>query len=408
MNKKFLYALAREAVVPPYKNTCLACAHRDEFMANKDESIDVIRLWALKDDFFSLPLEAQYSAIKHVTSRASPLTEPRQPCPISLADESLMVAFFLLTLGFPALLIFGFAVAFWYGSLQILGSLALFSLLLAFHPIARNAVGPRSSRLAMALIRYLSLEVLADRGEPFAAAIGTSAIDSADFQANHLPALYLACPHGVFNYGAIAWCCISRWLVGCYQYTGAAAVLGHVPGLRYMDPLLWSINAGRKQIQQVLRARTPPGQVRRDGMLGMVPDGILGAFRSRPGFDELIIGKKRGLLRIASEEGATVYAAWFFGTSDLMTVIQDPWGIMESISRKIQAGILIPYGRWGLPIPRRVAVTTIVVPYKCEKRASPTDAEVEEVHQAVYGALVSTYNRQKKYAGYADRTLLVK
>lgn len=49
---------------------------------------------------------------------------------------------------------------------------------------------------------------------------------------------------------------------------------------------------------------------RRGGMIGMVPDGILGAFRSKPGVDELVIGSKRGLLRIAVQEGATVYAAW--------------------------------------------------------------------------------------------------
>ena len=139
----------------------------------------------------------------------------------------------------------------------------------------------------------------------------------------------------------------------------------------------------------------------------MVPDGILGAFRSKPGVDELAIGRKRGLLRIAMEEGATVYATWFFGTNDMLTVVQDPWGLMEKVSRKFQAGMLGFYGRWGLPVPRRVAVSVIVAPYKCEKEASPSAEQLEDLHSKVYRGLERTYNHQKAYTGYPNRNLII-
>jgi len=34
-------------------------------------------------------------------------------------------------------------------------------------------------------------------------------------------------------------CCISRWVCGWYQITGTAAAVASVPGLRYMDQLVW-------------------------------------------------------------------------------------------------------------------------------------------------------------------------
>jgi hypothetical protein len=116
-----------------------------------------------------------------------------------------------------------------------------------------------------------------------------------------------------------------------------------VPGLRYLDLLIWVVDASRKNIKASLQvpewllediknlpettttttaasskkskapaakaaAGASAGERRRvGGMIGMVPDGILGAFRSKAEVDELVIGKKRGLLRIGMEEGATLY-----------------------------------------------------------------------------------------------------
>ena len=91
----------------------------------------------------------------------------------------------------------------------------------------------------------------------------------------------------------------------------------------------------------------------------------------------------------------------------MLTVVQDPFGLMEFVSRKLKAGFMGFYGRWGLPVPRRIAVSVTVAPYKCEKSPAPTDDEVEAVHKAVYSGLVGAYDRTKSFAGYPDRTLNV-
>ena len=374
-------------------------------------SVDVIRLWQLPDDFFSLDLDAQWRAIAAVTSPAQRLNAPRRPCPLSLRDEVLALSFFVATLMLPFAL---GAAAVWAavagGTTQRLGVVAV-AVLLAFHPLpGAGSLAARCSPLARALGRYFSLELFVDRSDPLAAAGFTPAVDAPERLKEFLPTVYLACPHGVFPYGAIVWCCYCRWGCGIWQYTGAADVVKHVPGLRYMHSVIWIVSAGKRSIVRALRERSAPssqGGDRRGGVLGIPPDGILGAFRSKPGVDELVIGKRRGLMRLCLEEGAQVHAAFFFGTSDLLTVVQDPWDLMETLSRKMRAGVMGFYGRWFLPIPRRVALSVCVAPVRTTKTASPSAADVERLHEQVYDRLKAVYDAQKAFAGYGDRELVV-
>jgi len=374
-------------------------------------NVDVIRLWQLPDNFFSLDLDAQWRAIKAVTGPATPLQAPRRPCPLSLRDELLALSFFVATLVLPFAL---GAAAVWAavagGTTQRLGVVAV-AVFLAVHPLPEaGSLAARCSPLARALGRYFSLELFVDRRDPLAAAGFTPAVDRPERLAEFLPTVYLACPHGVFPYGAIVWCCYCRWGCGIWQYTGAADVVKRVPGLRYMHSIIWIVSASKRSIVRALRERCSvdaQGGDRRGGVLGIPPDGILGAFRSRPGVDELVIGKRRGLMRLCLEEGAQVHAAFFFGTSDLLTVVQDPFGLMETLSRKMRAGVMGFYGRWFLPIPRRVALSVCVAPVATQKTAAPSAEDVERLHEQVYGRLKAVYDAQKAFAGYADRELVV-
>ena len=66
-----------------------------------NSNVDVIRLWQLPDNFFALDLDAQWRAIKAVTSPAQRLNAPRRPCPRSLRDEVLALSCFVATLMLP-------------------------------------------------------------------------------------------------------------------------------------------------------------------------------------------------------------------------------------------------------------------------------------------------------------------
>ena len=131
----------------------------------------------------------------------------------------------------------------------------------------------------------------------------------------------------------------------------------------------------------------------------------------------------------------------------------DPFGILEFVSRKMQTGLLgcvgtlerarssfgcsivasshrrivaesdqttvnqhpatlvcadRYYGRWLLPVPRRIAVSVAVSPLKAPKIASPSAEEVEAFHTDVYGGLEKVFKQQRSFAGYPNKTLLVK
>ena len=260
------------------------------------KQMEVVRFWQLPSNFFSLELSEQWQALEAVTSQAVPLSKPRSPCPLSLRDDLLASCFFLITLTLPigiALMCFVFMILGWWWHLSLL---FLISLMLALHPIPRYSIQGRSNEVIIAICKYFTFEILVDRNDPFQDGffrmLATQEVNKESFQLKHLPAIYLACPHGVFNYGAIIWCCISRWFTGWYQVTGAAMAVTKVPGLRYMDLPIWIENPTRKNIKKEMQKANPKlrrnsevaaeGQ-RTGGMLGMVPDGILGAFRSRPG-----------------------------------------------------------------------------------------------------------------------------
>mmetsp|Transcript_23087 Transcript_23087/g.65049 ORF Transcript_23087/g.65049 Transcript_23087/m.65049 type:complete len:386 (-) Transcript_23087:58-1215(-) len=382
-------------------------------MAPPTEEGDIVafELWRLPVNFFSLEQSAQYEAIAKVTKKPEKITKPRAPCPMTFGDEALAVLYFMLVLGVPLLI-----------PVVTCGMLATRPALLrwwlptlgflAFHPIPKYRPWYRRNRIGVILAKYFTITLLMDRNDPNCQRAGTPAVEENPVGT---PVVTLACPHGVLNWGAITWVFFSRWIVGLEQYTAGANVITRVPGLRYAAASLWAIPADRgslkRSLQEEPRILDKKGQrfstavPRRGGKVGIVPDGIAGIFKSTPGKDVLFLGKKRGLMRICLEEGATIFGGWFNGTSEMFYIVTDPFGIMEAISRKLKVSIFLFFGRWGSPVPRRVAVTMCARVVQCSKSAAPSEQEVESLHDEVYGGLSRRFDAMKHYCGYPDRTL---
>lgn len=125
--------------------------------------MEVIRLWQLPDDFFSLALEKQWLAVKQVTAKASPLSKPRPANKMNPVDEALMIAYFLVTLGLPWVIIALIVISLVLKTYTILMITIAVSAALGLHPLPRFSFRFRNSRLALALIRYFSMEILVDR-----------------------------------------------------------------------------------------------------------------------------------------------------------------------------------------------------------------------------------------------------
>mmetsp|Transcript_60781 Transcript_60781/g.172845 ORF Transcript_60781/g.172845 Transcript_60781/m.172845 type:complete len:384 (+) Transcript_60781:90-1241(+) len=374
-------------------------------------------LWRLPTNFFSLGSEEQWRAISEIKVPAEQMPKRRDPCRMTFGEDVLAVAYFLVILGLPVALpvaTAGLVVA----RSPLLKWWVLLLAALALHPIPPFKDWYRRNRMGVILAKYFTMTLVFDMSHPHPMMknLGTPAVE--ENPQKIAPMVPLACPHGVLNFGAIVWVFFSRWICGLEQYTAGAPVVAWVPGLRYLCASLWIIPASRKSIKRGLQEhprtedkdgkRIDTDVPRRGGMVGVVPDGIAGIFRSKPGSELLYIGKKRGLMRICLEEGAIIAAGWFAGTSDMFHIITDPLGLLEWISRRLQVSLFLFLGRWCLPVPRRVPLTMCSRIVQAEKKAEPTEDEVERLHQEVYGGLARAFNEEMRHlAGYSERELVV-
>ena len=371
-----------------------------------------IQLWRLPLDFFELPNdEARSCAVESVTIPAIP--GPRSLPPMTAWEESLCMLYCML-LGTPLilLLLVPGCIAFgcFRGLVLVLGIVAM----LYLQPLPRH-LKYRRSRLAILLCRYFAMEFLFDRDDgPIAACAGTRGAlkqdvpDGAVIASDGISRLHLACPHGVMNYGAVIFTSLSRWLVGVDQLTAVAGAVSSTPGLRQFAAPLWAVSASRAS----LSSRLTRGET-----IGLIPDGINGIFAGAEagtaGRELLVLGRKRGLVRLALQSGAVCMPAYFIGTLQLFTICQDRFGVLRALSRRFRLSLFFFYGRFGLPIPRRHPLSAVIafVPPPGgagAKVSEPTDAQLEAHHEAVYSAgLVSAFHKLKQSAGLSQDCHLV-
>jgi hypothetical protein len=67
-----------------------------------------------------------------------------------------------------------------------------------------------------------------------------------------------------------------------------------------------------------------------------------------------------------------------------------------------------PYGRWLLPIPRKVETTVVVgAPIRVPRIENPDAKDVDAVHAAYFAALQDMFDRHKHEAGCSDYKLVL-
>lgn len=368
-----------------------------------------IETWRLPLDFFELADDdARFRAMEAVTVSADK-SDNKKPLPeMSVLEEAQCVLYCALV-GTPLVLLVGFIASIALGWWWMLACLIAITSALALQPLPRS-LKYRRSRLSILLCRYFALEFLFDRDDgPIAAVAATRAAlkagvpDGSVIADDGVSRLHLACPHGVMNYGAVIFTTLSRWLVGVDQLTAVAGAVQATPGLRQFAAPLWGVGASRSSMQRrLLKGET----------MGLIPDGINGIFANNGG-DALVLGKKRGLVRLALQSGAVCMPAYFIGTLQLYSIWQDRWGVLRTLSRKLRLSLFIFTGRWGLPIPRRHPLRAVIAfvppPGGAGSRVEePTAEELDAHHERVYGVgLVSAYEKLKAAAGLKAESRLV-
>jgi len=179
--------------------------------------------------------------------------------------------------------------------------------------------------------------------------------------------------------------------IGC-----PASVVFHTPFLRYFT-LLRSEHVSRKAIEH---------QLSLGNNVGLVGDGIAGIFQCNHDDEVVALKNRKGLAKLALRTGRPIIPCYSFGNTEAFSLWYDGFGIMEKISRKLQASFFLYWGRFGLPIPHRVNITMAIGDLIQVKQVeNPSQEEVDEVHAMILAAIEETFNTYKSALGWGHKTM---
>ena len=76
--------------------------------------------------------------------------------------------------------------------------------------------------------------------------------------------------------------------------------------------------------------------------------------------EKIFLKTRKGFIRFALRERMEIVPVYHFGNSSLFFVLSPFSSLLQSLSRSLRACILFFYGRWGLPIPFRQVIVSVV------------------------------------------------
>lgn len=223
------------------------------------------------------------------------------------------------------------------------------------------------------------------------------------------PQILVAPPHGVFPYGNILAMLLWPCLTG-HHFRGLAANSAlRVPGFKQILRSLGVIDASRSSARKALE--TFPYTI------GISTGGVAEVFETNA-HDECILLKERiGLIKLAIRTGADLVPCYLFGNTKLFSLwagegIPGLRPLLERISRKVVGfAMIIFFGRWGLPIPKRIPILGVMgkpIPtfhLQCE---DPTPEQIEVIQQMLLSEMEEIFDKYKGLYGWEDERLIIK
>mmetsp|Transcript_30636 Transcript_30636/g.101928 ORF Transcript_30636/g.101928 Transcript_30636/m.101928 type:complete len:354 (-) Transcript_30636:88-1149(-) len=213
--------------------------------------------------------------------------------------------------------------------------------------------------------------------------------------------LYLMMPHGLYPFsGACA--SISKMTDVFVRMRMAVAPIGlRIPLIRQLMGWIGCIEANRSSISKALA---------RGDSVGLFPGGIGEMMRTRADQENILLLQRRGFVKEAVKHGIPIVPVYVFGQSLAFGHLLMPaW--VERLSRWMRASIILPFGRFGLLIPRKLPLLyAIGAPIVCPKLADgvvPSDGQVEEIHSLVVESVRDLYDFYKGMYGWDNRPLSI-
>eukprot|EP00904_Undaria_pinnatifida_P006762 jgi/Undpi1/3215/HiC_scaffold_15.g06589.m1 len=203
--------------------------------------------------------------------------------------------------------------------------------------------------------------------------------------------MFAEMPHGIMPVGQFISCSIVRQAFpGVRHIAGVAAdIILRMPGIRSMYALMGIRRAGRKSILGMFE----------DGVnVAVVVGGIAEMFMVSKKSEIVYLKKRKNFTKIAVEAGADIVPVYFFGNTLLHDLVggegADNW--LCRLSRKFKASLVLFYGRFGTPIPRRRKLKMVAGrPIPVVQSDHPTEAYVDELHAELLKRVEEIYYKHR-------------
>ncbi|KAF1332114.1 Diacylglycerol o-acyltransferase 2, partial [Globisporangium splendens] len=210
-------------------------------------------------------------------------------------------------------------------------------------------------------------------------------------------------PHGIMPTTAMWLLFTERWrelFPGVHPHLLTASVLHQIPLSRDIMQILGSLEVTRQAFTNALREK-------RSVML--VPGGQAEMLEQRSQQKQVrVYTKHKGFIRVAIEHGTPLVPVLSFKEGELMDNVNAPLIQKWFVKNLAFPFPYFPYGRWLLPIPRKVETTVVVgAPIRVPRIENPDAEDVDAVHATYFAALQDMFDRHKDEAGCADYKLVL-
>eukprot|EP00980_Cylindrotheca_fusiformis_P001083 scaffold305_cov110-Cylindrotheca_fusiformis.AAC.1 len=150
--------------------------------------------------------------------------------------------------------------------------------------------------------------------------------------------------------------------------------------------------------------------------LGISTGGVAEVFETNEDDEVILLRARIGLIKLAIRTGADLVPCYLFGNTKLLGCwagegIPKGRSILKKISRKVGFAIIFIYGRFGLPVPRRIPILGVMGKaiathhLKCEE---PTPEQIKEVQDILIAEMQRIFDTYKGFYGWEEKTLIIK
>jgi 1-acyl-sn-glycerol-3-phosphate acyltransferase len=219
--------------------------------------------------------------------------------------------------------------------------------------------------------------------------------------------IMVAPPHGVFPYGNLLAMLAYPTLCGDTFRGLASSSALRPPFFKQILRSIGVIDASR----HVARKTLEHGE-----SIGISTGGVAEVFETNDN-DEVILLKMRfGLIKLAIRTGSDLVPCYLFGNTKLLSCwagegIPGLRSVLEYISRKLGFALIVIYGRFGLPVPRRIPIFGVMgkpIPTHQIKCEEPTPEQIKQIQDILIDEMQSIFDRYKGLYGWEGKKLIIK